>query len=159
MHANFTGRRLWFATSSVIIHAQGLHLKDVHLPTLGVSTKGYGNRQQIAGILRASPSASTSTHPRGLLGEIFFECGLFCPSKRTTYIIRVRAFLSLESLSLGQQRLGIIRVQAFLSLESLSSGQQRLSIIRVWAFLPPELIFRASSALVLFECGLSCPSN
>jgi hypothetical protein len=37
---------------------------------------------------------------------------------------------------LGQQRLGIIRVRAFLSLKSL-----------LWA----------SSALVLFECGRSCP--
>jgi hypothetical protein len=30
-------------------------------------TKGYGSRQQTTEILRASPSASTSTHPRGLL--------------------------------------------------------------------------------------------
>jgi hypothetical protein len=35
MQANFTGRRLWFAALSVIIHARGLRLKNMHLPTLG----------------------------------------------------------------------------------------------------------------------------
>jgi hypothetical protein len=30
-------------------------------------TKGYGSRQQTTEILRASPNASTSTHPQGLL--------------------------------------------------------------------------------------------
>jgi hypothetical protein len=51
------------------------------------------HRQQTPKILRASPSTSTSTHPRGLLGEItsvnqqhrhhiIFECELSCPSNR-----------------------------------------------------------------------------
>jgi hypothetical protein len=40
-----------------------------------------------------------------------------------------------------------------------SSGQQRLGIIRVRALLFLESLLRASSALVLFECGLSCPSK
>jgi hypothetical protein len=39
------------------------------------------------------------------------------------------------------------------------SGQQCLGIIRVWAFLSLELLLRASGALVLSECGRSCPSN
>jgi hypothetical protein len=60
----------------------GFALKKILRPTLGgftlkmciyshsgALTKGYGSRQQIAKILRASPSASTSTHPRGLLGR------------------------------------------------------------------------------------------
>jgi hypothetical protein len=40
-----------------------------------------------------------------------------------------------------------------------SLGLQRLHIIRVRALLSLESLLRANSALVLFECGRSCPSN
>jgi hypothetical protein len=60
---------------------------------------------------------------------------------------------------LGQQRLGIIRVWAFLSLESLLRASSAFGIIRVRALLSLESLLWASSALVLFECGHSCPLN
>jgi hypothetical protein len=138
-------------------------------PHSGALTKGYGSRQQAPKILRASPSASTLTHPRGLLGKItsvnrqhrshiIFECGLLVPWKVFS----------------GQQRLGIIRVRVLLSLESSSLGQQHLRTIPLWAsvprivfigptappnyssagFGPSNHFLWASSAFALFECGL-----
>jgi hypothetical protein len=55
--------------------------------------------------LSAGFGPSNHLHRASSASELF-ECGLW----------------SLESFSLGQQRLGIIRVRAFLSLESSSSG-------------------------------------
>jgi hypothetical protein len=45
----------------------GFTLKICIYSDSGALTKGYGSRQQTTEILRASPSASTLTHPRGLL--------------------------------------------------------------------------------------------
>jgi hypothetical protein len=74
---------------------------------------------------------------------VLFECRLSCPSNRSFGPAAPWYYSSAGSLvpritPSGQQRLGIIRVRALLSLESL-----------LWA----------SRALVLFECGLLCPSS
>jgi hypothetical protein len=74
------------------------------------------------------------------------------------YYFRVRAVVP-RNILLGLQHLHIIRVWALLSLELLHSGLQCLGIIRVRVLLSLESLFRAFSALVLFECGRSCPSN
>jgi hypothetical protein len=164
-------------------------------PHSGALIKGYGNRQQAPKILRASPSASTLTHPWGLLGEItsvnrqhcshiIFKCRLLVPRSAlsvfsTAHILRVRAIWSLKLLLSDQQRLHIVRVRApvpqIVSFGPATPwyyssagvivpritplGQQRLGIIRVRAFLSLESFLRASNALVLFECGRSYPSN
>jgi hypothetical protein len=158
--------------------------------------------------LRASPSASTSTHPRGLLRVnvnccsycarialdksigrqhrlycsysssagylvprsillIFFECGLSCPSKRTAYILRVRAILSLEAYCLYYSSAGFGPSNHLLwaksafelfecglrSLELFSSGQQRLCIIRARASVPRIILFGPAAPLRYLSTG------
>jgi hypothetical protein len=75
--------------------------------------------------------------------HIIFECGLSCPSNRS---FRPAAPWHYSSAGVLVPRIA-------------HSGQQRLDIIRVRAFLSLESLIQASSALVLFECGRSCPSN
>jgi hypothetical protein len=112
--------------------------------------------------LRASPSASTSTHPRGLLGEI-----TSVNRQHRTHIIRVRALvpqivsfgsstpLQYSSAGFGPSNSFLQASSAFTlfecglqSLKLSSSGQQRLQIIRVRALVPRIIFF-----------GLTAPSN
>jgi hypothetical protein len=133
--------------------------------------------------LRASPSASTSTHPQGLLGEItvnrqhpshiIFECGLFCPSKCTVHNLRVRALLSLESLLRASSALVLFECGRscpsnrsfrpaapwyYSSAGALvpriaPSGQQRLGIIRARASVPRIILFGPAAPLRYSSAG------
>jgi hypothetical protein len=130
-------------------------------------TKGYGSRQQISKILRASPSAGTSTHPRGLLGRsvnrqhrshIIFECGCYCPSNRffgpaAPWYYSSAGVIVPRIDSLGQQRLGIIRVRASVP-QIILFGPAASLRYSIAGFGPSNHFLRASSTLVLFEYGL-----
>jgi hypothetical protein len=74
---------------------------------------------------------------------VFFECGHYCPSN-----CFFRPAAPWYSLSAG---VIVPRIA--------SSGQQRFGIIRLRALLSLKSLLRASSAFVLFECGLFCPSK
>jgi hypothetical protein len=193
MQANFTGRRLWFAASSVIIHTRGLRLKNVYLPTLGGFDKGLWQSTAKTQNLEGEPKCKHFDSPSGATGGdnisqsttsfILFKCGRYCPLNRSFrpaapwYYSSAGALVPQIALS-GQQRLHIIRVRAsvprivFFVLATPShysnagSGPSncffRASSALVLfecglRFL--ESLLRASSALVLFKCGRSCPSN
>jgi hypothetical protein len=110
--------------------------------------------------------------PRSAL-LIFFECGLFCPSKCTVHIILSAGF-GPSNHFFSASSAAILFECGFRSLESFLFGQQRRHIIRVRAlvprivffwpaaspyyssadFGPSNHFFSASSAAILFECGL-----
>jgi hypothetical protein len=87
---------------------------------------------------------------------IFFECGLFCPSKRTVNIVRVQAFLSLESLLRASSAFTLFEC-GLRSLESSSSGQQRLHIIRVRASVPRIVFIGPAAPLRYSSAGALVP--
>jgi hypothetical protein len=108
---------------------------------------------------------------------IFFECGLSCPSKRTTHIIRVRAsvprivFIGLavppnySSAGFGPSHRFLRASNAFTlfefglqSLESFYSGQLRLCVIRVRALVPRIILFGPAAPLRYSTTGFG-PSN
>jgi hypothetical protein len=98
---------------------------------------------QRLGIIRVWVFLSLESLLRASSALVLFECGPSCPSNRSFGLAALWYYSSAGVLvpriaPSGQQCLGIIRVRAFLSLKSLLG---------------------ARSALVLFECGRSCPSN
>jgi hypothetical protein len=74
---------------------------------------------------------------------ILFECGLSCPLNRS-----FRSSAPVYYSSAG-----------YLAPQNALSGLQHLYIIRVRAILSLESLFWVFSTYILFECGLSCPSN
>jgi hypothetical protein len=100
---------------------------------------------------RSTRQIHRSSAPLILL--IFLGCGLSCPSKRTAYIIRVRAILSLELLFRVFSTCIIIRVRTLYP----SNRFIRPSTPPYYSsagIIVPRIAYRTNSASELFECGL-----
>jgi hypothetical protein len=88
-----------------------------------------------------------------------FECGHSSPSNRSfrpasPWHYSSAGILVPRIAQSGQQRLGIIRVRAFLSLESLIQARSTLVLFECGRSCTSNHLLWASSASALFECGL-----
>jgi hypothetical protein len=111
------------------------------------STTSFTCYFQVRAILSLEAHYSYSSSADYLVPQsplfILFECGRYCLSNR----------------SFGPAAPWYCSSAGALVPRIAPSGRQCLGIIRVRTLLSLEPLLRASSALVLFECGRSCPSN